>query len=458
MNTSRAVTIETSGGALTRPALPLLEWKDPRLLRSSIRAPARMGSGIILAFVLGFGLWGSIAPLSGGAIAPGLVSPDQGRKTVQHLEGGVIHDLLVRDGDVVEAGEPLLVLRNLQPKATFNLLRNQHLTLLARQARLDAERAGASSIAFPPELRTDAGELDPVAGSQSQIFEARRAFHAARRALLRQRLQQLAEQIKGHEAQVTGTFEQLKLIREEARNKDTLLTKGLIPRPEALRLKRMEAEFLGRHGELLAEIARANQNMGETNLQLLALDAERTDQIAAEADKVRVELADVLEKLRVSEDVLNRTVVAAPVSGTVVNLRFKTVGGVVQRGEPILDIVPEKDTLLIEAHVSPMDIDIVRSGLPAQIRFSAYSSRRAPPIAGEVRSVSADRIVDQNSRQSFYLAKVEVNRQELQRLAPSIMLVPGMPVEVMIVTEERTMVEYLLEPFRDALRRSFREV
>jgi HlyD family secretion protein len=458
MNASHAIAIDTRSRDIAHLALPSLAWKDPARLRGSIGTPARIGFYIINIFVFGFLAWGSLVPLAGGAVAPGIISPEGSKKTVQHLEGGIIHELHVRDGDIVKAGEPLLVLRNVQPKATFDMLRSQHLTLLARQARLDAERAGADSIAFPPELRTDAGELEPVALSQRQVFETRRASHTAKKAVLRQRLQQLAEQIKGHEAQVTSTTEQLKLIREEVESKDALLNQGLIPKPEALRLKRAEAEILGRQGEALAEIARANQQMGETNLQLLALDAERADQFAAEAEKVRLELAEVLEKLRASEDVLERTEVAAPIGGTVVNLRFKTVGGVVQRGEPILEIVPDNDTLLIEANISPMDIDIVRSGLPARIRFSAYSSYHAPPIAGVVRSVSADRIVDQNSRQPFYLAKVEVNREELQRLAPSIALVPGMPAEVMIVTDERTMVQYLLEPFRGALRRSFSEV
>ena len=219
----------------------------------------------------------------------------------------------------------------------------------------------------------------------------------------------------------------------------------------------MQADLTGQKGEHIASIAQAQEKIGETKLQLLTLDAERADSIATELDKVSMELAAVQQQLQATGDVLNRTVIAAPVGGTVVNLRFKTVGGVVKPGDEIMGIVPTNDKLLIDARVSPVDIDVVRNGLIAKVLLSAFSGRDAPRINGIVRSVSADRLTDENTHQPYYLARVEVDRKQLASLGPRIELVPGMPAEVLIVTGERTMMDYLLEPFMKALKRSFRE-
>src|SRR6516165_4525978 len=261
-----------------------------------------------------------------------------------------------------------------------------------------------------------------------------------------------------HEAQLESTSRQLEFVSEELQAKEYLVGRGLMPKPEALRLKRVDAEIAGKRGEYLATIARLGQEIGETKMQILSIEAERTDQIAADADKVRADLTEVTEKLQASADVLQRTVVVAPVSGTVVDVKFKTVGGVVQRGEPIMSIVPSSDELIIEGHVTPLDRKAVHSGLQAQIHLSAYSSRVVPKIPGTVRTVSADRLVDDTTQQPYYLARVAVDRQTLKRLAPTVDLIPGMPVEVLIVTERRTMFDYISKPFRDAFWRSFREI
>ena len=223
-------------------------------------------------------------------------------------------------------------------------------------------------------------------------------------------------------------------------------------------MKRADAEISGKRGEYIAEIARAQQQIGEARMQILSVDAERADQIAADSDKVRAELMELSEKLQASADIVKRTVVVAPVRGTVVDVKFKTIGGVVQRGEPIMSIMPTGDELIVEARLSPLDVKAVHSGLHAQIHLSAYSSRNVPKIPGTVRTVSADRLTDDATHQPYYLARVAVDRDTLHRLAPSVDLIPGMPVEVLVVTERRTMVDYLVKPFRDALWRSFREI
>jgi HlyD family secretion protein/epimerase transport system membrane fusion protein len=259
-------------------------------------------------------------------------------------------------------------------------------------------------------------------------------------------------------AQFESANVQLALIAEELQGKEQLRRREIISKPELLKLQRAEAEIQGRRGEYLGNISRVKQQIGETRNQLLALDAERADQIATQLDQARVDLATTTERLHASKDVLNRTIVPAPVSGTVVNLRIKTEGGVIQRGEPILDIVPAEEVLLLDARVSPADIDAVQIGLQAQVNLTAYASRGLPRINGVVRSLSADRLVDPVSNQPYYLARVEVDRAELRRIDPRLELVPGMPAEVLIVTRERTVVQYLWEPLQRAFWRSMREV
>jgi HlyD family secretion protein len=423
-----------------------------------VRKPVRYGKALILAFVIAFGGWGYFVPLDGGAVAPGVINPDSGKKTIQHLEGGIIAELPVREGEVVKAGQPLAVLESTQARAAHDALVQQRLSLLARKARLDAEKAGHNRIAVPPELRSADPQIRSIVEAQQEVFETRRTTHASRRDILGQRIEQLVQQIKGYEAQVESTSKQIDFVSEELRAKEYLVNRGLLPKPDALRLKRTDAEISGKRGEYVAEIARARQQIGEARMQLLGVDAERADQIAADADKVRAELTEVNEKLQASADVVRRTVVVAPVNGTVVDLKFKTIGGVVQRGEPIMSIVPAGDELIIEARLTPLDVKAVHGGLEAKIHLSAYSSRSVPKIPGTVRTVSADRLMDDATHQPYYLVRVAVDRETLHTLAPSVDLIPGMPVEVLVVTERRTMAEYLVKPFREALWRSFREI
>ncbi len=428
-------------------------------LARQARGPILFGLGIGSAFLGGFAAWALLVPLAAGAVAPGVISPDGSRRSVQHLEGGIIAELKVRDGDVVQAGQALLVLDNLQPAAVHDALLHQQRSLLATRARLAAEQVGAARIDFPPEIELDAAPAArTLLSGQIQLFETRRSTYASRRSVLRQRMEQSVEQIAALDAQVRSTTRQLQLIAEELEGKEKLLAKGIIPKPEILRLQRAEADISGKRGEYLGTISKIRQQIGETETQLLALEAERADQIATQMDQVRLDLATVTEKLLASRDVLDRTVVVAPLSGTVLNLRFKSKGGVVGRGEPILDVVPLEEKLLIDARVAPTDVDVVRIGLPAQVHLSAFANRGLPRIDGVVRSVSADRIVDPATNQGYFLARVEVDRAELKRLDSHLELVPGMPAEVLIVAGERTMGEYLLEPFRQAFRRSLREI
>ena len=456
MTHMRRIAPPSAGAWLTVPPVgPSVMAVAPR---PAVNAPARWGVALVVFFVLAFGSWGCLVPLDGGAVAPGVVNPDSGKKTIQHLEGGIVAELPVREGERVKAGQPLVVLESTQARAAHETLVQQQLSLLARKARLEAERAGHSRIAWPAELRVAQANIKPVLDAQQEVFDTRRQTHASRREILAQRIEQLLHQIRGYEAQVLSASKQIGFVAEELSAKEYLVRRGLIPKPEALRLRRTDAEISGKLGEYEAEIARGRQQIGEARLQILAVDAERADQVAGDFEKVRGELADVNEKLLASADVVRRTVVAAPVDGTVVDIKFKTLGGVVQRGEPILSIVPEGDELIVEARLTPVDVKAVHAGLEARLNLSAWSSRLVPKIPGIVRTVSADRLIDEATRQPYYLARVAVDRPTLQRLAPGVDLIPGMPVEVLVVTERRTMLDYLLRPFDDALWRSFREI
>ncbi len=427
-------------------------------LKRNIRGPNRIGLSIVVVFMATFVVWGILTPLAGGALAPGVLAPVQGKKVVQHLEDGIIAELRVHDGDIVEVGQSLVVLENVQARANHDALQQQRWSLLAKQARLQAESEGRSEIEWPFELQPTDPNIVTIINAQRMVFDTRETDLITRKNILHQRIDQLSEQIKGIEAQVDSASGQLDLIAEELQGKEILLRQGLMPKPEYLRLKRTKVEIEGRRGEYLAQIAKARQEISEAQLQIVKADAERATQVASESDSVRADLTSTVEKMRSSEDVLKRTVVSAPISGTVVNLNFKTIGGVVEKGRPILEIVPSNDALVIEARTTPLDVKAVHNGLNAQIHFTAYSSRSTPRIPGTVQSVSADRLLDSNTNQPYYLVKVTVDREAMGRLAPNVKLIPGMPADVLIITEHRTMFDYLFQPFLETFRRSFHEV
>jgi len=429
-------------------------------LGRSLRGTVVFGLAVILVFFAGLGGWAALAPLASAAIAPGTVGPDGSRRTVQHLEGGIIREILVRDGSRVAAGDPLVVLADVAARATYEQERTQYDTLAAMQARLLAEQRGATTLTFSDRL-VEAAEASPevaaILEAQRELFETRRQAHEGRKAILRQRIAQLMEEITGLEAQIASQSRQLELIEQEIEGVEQLLAQGLERRPRLLSLQRNEAQIQGALAGNRSAIARARQAIGETELQIVNQDATRLDQVATELSDVRTRLLSLEEGLRQSEDVLDRTVVTAPVAGTVVALRFRTTGGVVAPGDPILDIVPEDEDLLIDARVSPIDIDAVHEGLEAQIRLLAFAQRNLPRIGGRVETVSADALVDEQSGESYYSVRVAVPRETLESLPDGVALSPGMPAEVLIMTGERTALEYLVRPFLDSVSLAFRE-
>lgn len=447
------------------PSLPAASPATPNplppapSLRRTLRGPALAALVIILLFFAGFGGWAATAQLSSAAIAAGVISPDGNRRTVQHLEGGIIREILVADGAVVSRGQILLVLEDVAAHSDFEALNGRLRTLAAVEARLRAERNGAGRLAFPAwllEQRADRVVAD-ILDTQLRLFAVRAAVHRQQLAVRRQQIAQLQEEIAGRVAQIESLGEQLGLIDEEIEALRPLVASGVAARPELLRLQRGRAQITGDRGENRALVARARQSIAEIELQLASLESARLDEVNAQLVSVQAERTGVEQDLRSQGDVLDRTAIVAPVSGKVVELRFHTAGGVVMSGEPILDLVPLDEELVIDARVSPIDIDVVHEGLEAQIVLTAYVQRNLPQIVGRVRSVSADAIADQSTGESYFLARIEVDRMQLEDLAQDIDLSPGMPAEVLIKTGERTVIEYLIRPVLDAFRRSLRE-
>ena len=429
-------------------------------LMHELRRPVRAGVLVIVLFFGGIGWWAASAPLAGAAIAPGVISPDGSRRVVQHLEGGIIREILVSDGSRVRAGDPLIVLEDVQARAGFDALEARFHTLAATQARLLAEQSAAASVSFPAWL-IEATSNDPTAleamVAQRALFDTRAKALEDRKDILRRRMEQLREEIAGLEAQIVADSRQIALIDEEIQDVEQLYRKGLERKSRLLALQRARTDIHGNRAERRARIARAQQAIGETELQIIAQATAQLEAVNEEASQIQVELAEVEQRLAASRDVLQRTLISAPVDGTVVALRFRTPGGVVRPGEPVLEIVPDNEELLIDARLSPMDIDVVRAGLPARVVLPAFQQRHMPQIEGRVRQVSPDAIADAQTGQRFFAVRVEIDRDRLATLAPAIELTPGMPAEVYITTGERTALDYLLGPLYDSLRRAWRE-
>lgn len=428
------------------------------------RAPARrdmgvgptMGFGLIVIalFLGGFGAWAGFAPLESAAIAPGVVSVSGKRKTVQHLEGGIVAELPVREGEVVAAGQALVVLDDTQARASFSLLRAQHRSAAALKARLEAERDGLAGIRWPASLR-EAGARDDVLATEERIFRARARSLANRTAIYRRQIEQLRAEAAGLEEEVETQDRQLGLLEEEIAALGGLVAKGVEGKPRLLALKRTKAEVAGSRARNRSQVARVGQRVEETLLAIAELGNERLSGVVGELREVQTRMSDLREHLESARNVLTRTRVLAPVAGTVVNLRVFTRGGVVGPGEPLMELVPAGDRLVVEARVEPTDIDSVHPGLGAKVRLTAFSQLETPPLPGKVTRVSADRLVDAMTGAPYYEARIALDAE--QPALAELKLQPGMPAEVMIVTGERTALEYLLEPIVTSLGRALRE-
>ncbi len=428
-------------------------------LRDRIRGLTLTGNLLVGCFVLGLGTWSTFAPLESAAIASGTVESESSRKTIQHLEGGIIREILVADGDLVHAGQILISLENTKASAEVEGLKGQLWDALAREARLTAEQRGDERVSFPPELETANKESPAIAdvlSGQQNIFETRRQVFQSQIAVNREKRLQVEKEIDGLRAQATAATKRIGIVRDEAATVTTLVEKGLERRPRLLNLEREAADIEGRRGEITAQISRAEQVISESQTNLLKLENDRQNEISQALREAQSQIFQLRDRLQAANDQLARTAVKAPEDGVVTDLKVHTPGGVIGAGAPLMDLVPRQDRLIITARVRPEDIDVVRPGLEAEVNLLPYNQRRVAPLHGTVTRVSADRLLDKRTDQPYYATKIRVQDPRAAG-HDAIKIIPGMPAQVFIKTGRGTVALYALKPLLDSFNNAFRE-
>lgn len=431
---------------------------QPLAVKTDSRPYILAGLAILAVMIGGFGTWAAVAPLSGALVAPGVVTVETNRKTVQHLEGGIVLELRAREGDVVQRNDVLIRLEDTRVKAQLAVIDGRLEVLMAREARLAAERDDADRIAFPEALRRrmSAPKVAEILRGQSEVFAARRSAFQGSISVLEQRAAQLREEIHGLQAQHAAKARQIEIIVKELRDLRELYEKGLVPRPRMLALEREKERLVGETGQHLADVARAEKAIGETELQTVQLRHTTRETAVTELREVEAEIFDLAERRVVFQDELERIEIRAPQAGQVVGVSVHTVGAVIKPGQPLMDIVPREDRLVVEARLRPEDVDKVAPGSKAHVRFSAFDRDTTPEVSGEVTTVSADRLTEQTGQEPYYAVRVSIAADQVARLG-QLQLRAGMPAEVFIQTGDRTALSYLMKPFSDALRRSFND-
>lgn len=438
------------------PKMPDRQIDSLADLPTSDRKIRRLGVCIVgVTFGL-FGTWAALAPLDGAAYAPGVVTVQTYRKTVQHLEGGIVKEVLAHDGDIVKRGDPLIILDDAQLRFEYEMTRNQLVAAKAMEARLVAERDTLSAIGF--------GEIaDPASlrgmearQSETQVFNARQGSRLGQISVLRERIGQLQQQVKGLESMIDAKMHLEKSYSGEIDELTDLLKQGFVDKQRLLEQERKLGMLRSEVADHRSTINRTRLQINETQLQILQIDKDFNADVVKQLAEVQTKIYDLQEKTSSLEDRLSRIVIRAPDAGMVIGMTVHTIGGVVRPATPLLDIVPSVSELVIEAQVAPLDIDRIAIGKRADIRFSAFNSATTPVIEGEVSSVSADRLTNEKTGTAYYLARVRVTENGVRTLGERKLL-PGMPADVLIITGQRTLLQYLMQPARNALSQSMIE-
>lgn len=433
--------------------------REAAQLRRMLQPLVIVGGLIIAMFFGGLGGWAATAPLSSAAVASGVISPKGSRRAVQHLEGGIIKEIMVKEGSEVAAGQPLIVLHDTQAKAQFQANQSTWLRLMAIKARLTALQADQAELDLSSKLETYASadpEYQAFLDSQRDLFRTKKQGHEGRKSVLETQRQQLIEQLEGVKAERVGNDRQLELITSEL---DGLLgaPPGTIRKSRIMEMQRMQAEVSSKTANSRASIASVKQKVAEVDLAIINAENEYRDKLADEIMRINAELAQVTERVVAGRDVLTRTVISAPVDGIVADMKFKTLGGVIKPGDVLMHIVPTKEDLVIDARLQPIDRDVVLIGQTAQVNLLAYVQRNLPILEGEVTFVSADTLTDERTGEPFYETRISIDRAKLDAVAPNIDLAPGMPADVLILTGARPTVLYIFEPILRSLNRAFRQ-
>ncbi len=426
--------------------------------RRSIRRHQVVGLIVVALLAGGVGSWAATTDISGAVIAPGVLVVDSNVKKVQHLTGGIVGEILARDGDRVKAGDVVLRLDDTITRANLAIITKGLTELSARKARLEAERDGAEGVVVPHDLALRAREApvaDAIAGER-RLFELRKAARIGQKARLRQRIEQLKQEIVGLTAQANAKSREVELIQRELKGARQLFERNLMPITKMTNLEREATRVEGEKGKLVSTIARVKAQIAETELQIIQIDRDLASEVAKELREIDAKIGEFVERKVTAEVELKRIDIRAPQTGTVHLSTAHTVEGVINAGETIMLIVPKADHLTAEARVAPPDIDQLRVGQTAMLRFSAFNQRTTPEIVGSVSRVSADITVDERTGESYYTIRVAMSAEEIARLG-DVALQPGMPVEVFVKTGERRVLSYLVKPLTDQIARAFRE-
>lgn len=425
--------------------------------RPSLRTPLAAGAIAVFVGFGGFLGWGVTADLDSAAIATGKVIVDSQRKTITHLEGGILRRLLVQEGELVAEGQPLVELDETRARADLEQLRGKRTGLMAMIARLKAERDMASEIDFPTELReSDAEIVFDVIAAERRLFQKRREVYEGKIAYQQKEIEQYTAQIEAAEAQISANRERRRLLQERVDALTGLERKGYASKASLSVVELELNELIGDGGELAADKARAEKAKQGAEVAVLSIEQELQSEIAGRLLEAQLELNATNEQLKSARDVLERLVVHAPQGGIVYNVQMRTPGGVVEPGKPIMDIVPKDEKLLVEARMNLRDIDSVHVGSKTRVRLTAYDIRRTPPLDGEITFVAADQTVDEKNQAAYYVVRAEIEPEALKD-NPLIALYPGMPAELQIMRRPRKAIEYLVEPITESFNRAFRE-
>jgi len=427
-------------------------------LRDQLRRLVLVGASVIVVGFLGVIAWAAFAPLSGSIVATGVVKVDSNRKTVQHRDGGIVREILVHEGEEVERGQALVLLDDARIDSSFDLLRSQFDAEIIRRARLTAERDYAPGFSVPAEMtaRQSDSRIAEMLRRERGIFSTRRQAIESQLNLTRRQIGEVEAEIAARQSQDSSAVTAIKLMDQEVAANEALLSENFINRTKVMTLQRAAAEYRMRQGENAAERAKATQRKSELELKMVSLRETYATEASAELRDTGNKIVDIEERLRAARDAAERKVIAAPVAGRVVDLRVTTAGSPIGPRDPVLDVVPRDNPLIVEAHV-PLDaISELRQGLLAQVRLTAYRQRTTPLVEGRVTYVSADALSDKQASAPHFVVYVELSKTSL-KAAGALNLHPGMAAEVYIKTSERTALDYLLEPILVSIRRAFRD-
>ncbi len=442
----------------------LQDWH--RSVRRSTRGPSLAGYALLLVCGVGFGAWAALAPLEGAIVVSGTFVATGQNKQIQHLEGGILREILVREGDVVDLGAPLLRLDDTAPRGRLRRLKLRYYRLLTSRARLEAEIDEKDTVELPAELRARARdpEVAAVVTRQRRELDARRKKLSSEQEVFLKEIAGLQETISGYLAQVRSAEERLALFREELNDKAALYERQLIRKTDILTLQRAQAGLSGEIGELMGRIADARERVARAEQQIASLRSAALQKAIEELRETETELDDVREQMRAARDVVDRIEVRAPVRGAVVKINHHTEGGVISPGAVILELLPVNEKLLIETRVSPSQISHVSEGQRALIRLNALNQRLVPMIEGEVVYKSPDAVTeteastaDGDARRDSFIVRVKIDEDDAKAKAGDFRPTPGMPADVFIKTAERTFVDYMMQPVMDSFSRAFRE-